>query len=48
MLAADFERIEQADHPACAEVLEVLRGQASRVVQEDGVWMCPEAILSLT
>lgn len=40
--------IQRREHPACAEVLEVLREQAKLVVQGDGVWMCPEAIQSLT
>lgn len=40
--------IERKEHAACADVLELLREQAKLAVAGDGMWMCPEAIQSLT
>jgi hypothetical protein len=43
-----WQLAEREDEPAADELMTILRAQAMKSATEDAVWMCPEAIHSLT
>jgi HAMP domain-containing protein len=43
-----WELVAADEDPAAAKLLAVLSAEAIRTMGEDNVWLCPEAILSLT